>query len=159
MASPERVSVALGSMRAMSMHRHLRAVPADEVREDWKWLEGLFLESFHQLEEEYEADVDAEHPVHSGGTLVFAPDTESWNPPPFVVMPPGDVARAAAFLDDLDIEAHWAAARKPVLDPYVGWEDPVPQVRSWMMNLHSGVRVFYERAAHRGDAVAKWLWC
>ncbi|MFH8928830.1 DUF1877 family protein [Streptomyces pristinaespiralis] len=163
----------------MSFYMHLRAVPESEAGDDHSSLTTFMRAAWEIHAEEYEAglaesvnkdfamvhefyetaagrpqgaDGAWELPVF-GGRVVRHPSEEQ---PPFALLCPTGVARAAAFLDGLRFDAFWDRAGTAFRAPFSAWDEA--DVKNVFFEHHSGLLAFYLRAAARGDAVIKAFW-
>ncbi|MFI2373071.1 DUF1877 family protein [Streptomyces sp. NPDC018833] len=167
----------------MSFHMHLRAVAESEAQgRGFAWLLDFMgaawdrdvrraehaagiaesiEKDFHTVNELCEAG--AEHPEGRdgawelpvfGGRVVHDPTSPE---APFAVLDPAGTARAAAFLTAVPFDTLWDVAGAKIHAWFgPGWD--AGEIRGIYLRHHTGLRIFYERAAASGQAVVKAFW-
>ncbi|TXS56564.1 DUF1877 family protein [Streptomyces sp. t39] len=160
----------------MSYHMHLRAVPAEEVPQDFEGLTTFMGTAWDALAEERAAGIatavekdfgliddfyataaggpdtagGAYGLIVFGGEVVRHPEEER---PPFAVLSPEGTTDAAAFLDGIAFDAFWDGAGTTFRAPFARWEEA--DVKKIFELHHRDLRAFYRGAADRRHAVVK----
>ncbi|MGW5423701.1 DUF1877 family protein [Streptomyces sp. NPDC003943] len=159
------------------MHLHFRAAAETEIRDDYPWLVDFMGRAWEAIEAEYAAGVadaiekdfgrlhelyertghpDAFLPVFGGGPPAATP-TDVAPHPPLMLMPPSEVAGAAAFLTGLAWDDFWSREGERVRASFgPGWD--LAEVHDIFRSHHQSLRRFYERAAAAGHTVVKAGW-
>ncbi|WP_189886591.1 DUF1877 family protein [Streptomyces xantholiticus] len=76
---------------------------------------------------------------------------------PFAVLDPAGTVCAAAFLTAVPFDTLWDVAGAKLRDGFgPGWD--ADEIKGTYAGYHTGLRIFYERAAASGHAVVKAFW-
>ncbi|WP_371669546.1 YfbM family protein [Streptomyces sp. NBC_00289] len=162
----------------MSMYFHLRAVPPGHLRDDVRWLEGLFRDDWETVRErigrhreevldklylDHELLYAGSPPHHVadgppaqvvlGGRPVFH---SAHGLPPFLLLTAAETERVSVYLGAADFDELWRTSRGGLLPRY-GGSDAEPEARAVFAAAHRDLTAFYTQTAHYGDAVVKWL--
>ncbi|MFD5735050.1 DUF1877 family protein [Streptomyces sioyaensis] len=164
----------------MSIHLHLRAVAASEIRDDHTWLAAFMWTAWENHPDEYAAgiadsidkvwssvndlyvaaealDADADEPwtlpIYGGRPVAHSADADPSNPPMMILDPPG-VSQAADFLARASFDELWNAASAKL----AGWGQDEAQARQEYLDHHRDLQRLYGRAAAAGHSVVKAVW-
>ncbi|MEU5541091.1 DUF1877 family protein [Streptomyces sioyaensis] len=164
----------------MSIHLHLRAVAASELRDDHTWLAAFMWTAWENHPDEYAAgiadsidkvwssvndlyaaaealDADADEPwtlpIYGGRPVAHSADAGPSNPPMMILDPPG-VSQAAGFLTSASFDELWNVAGAEL----VGWGQDEAQAREEFLDHHRDLQRLYGRAAAAGHSVVKAVW-
>ncbi|BAJ26732.1 MULTISPECIES: hypothetical protein [Kitasatospora] len=157
----------------MSFHQQFRAVPPTELVVEPEWLAAFTTAAWRRFEEECAAGIataiEKDFAAHAllytggvevpddpadvrtlpvfGGEAVFRADGQ----PPFLVLAPDAVARAAAYLAGVDFDALWAVAGGEIR--VLGGS--AAEEKAHRLYGHRDLAEFYGRSAAAGHAVVK----
>ncbi|MFC8721968.1 DUF1877 family protein [Kitasatospora sp. NPDC057198] len=159
----------------MGFHQHFRAVPPDELVVEAGWLAEFMLAAWRRFQEEYaagvanafEKDFDLHARLYTGGADLDENDSDvrtlpvyggdpvfpESGEPPFLVMPPEQVARTAEYLAGADFDALWAVAGERIR--LSSGDGDMAQEKAYRLGEHRDLTEFYGRAAAAGHAVVK----
>jgi hypothetical protein len=164
----------------VSFHMHLRATRTGEVQEDFASLFRFMDTAWEIHAEEFAAGIadsickDFGHvddlytmtadygeatgapntlPIY-GGRLVHSATKEE---PPFAILDPAEVQKAAEFLQTVSFDERWRIAGAKLSRPYVDWEDKTA-AKDIFLDYHNRLRTFYGQAALAGHAIIKAFW-
>ncbi|MEV6654951.1 DUF1877 family protein [Streptomyces sp. NPDC051219] len=161
----------------MSIHMHFRAVPIEEIQEDFGWLTEFMLAAWDKHSEEYASGISTSIEPFSHVNDLFTNGSDGGEDPGerstlpiyggrhiedpnhvdlgFLILDPNQVHAAAEFLQTA-FDSLWKAAGAQLYGRINGWNDA--QMKNFYLPYYLDLQAFYQRAASAGHAMIKVVW-
>ncbi|POX56626.1 DUF1877 domain-containing protein [Streptomyces sp. Ru71] len=161
----------------MSIHLHLRAVAASEIRDDHTWLAAFMSEAWDNLPGEYAAGIarsinkvfNSVNDLYAAAESTGSGADQSWTlpiyggrpvahsadlfDPPLMILDQPGVSQAADFLAAVSFDELWNTAGAKL-----SLFQDASLARQEFLDHHRDLRGFYGRAAAAGHVVVKAVW-